>query len=175
MKTLKCENCLTEFSVKALNPGVPQKYCSATCRNKAASNRAEERFADKIKKEYAPTHKIESTFKQVPFDSNYYSKPNNNYQTEPDNSINGNPYSIKDIIETKIENVRLQIELRNRTEQLSTANGKLTNSEDLLPEKPTYLQNVIGKVLENPTAIISGIFLVIDGIKERTARKKATA
>lgn len=172
MKKVNCNHCSKEFEIIKSTPGFEQKYCSPYCKNKAAAIRKEQRFTEKIKETYAPEKKNENTFAEFSNNSNNNSPKINGYQNQSNNIDNNNIYSLKDIIETKIENVKLQMELQQRNIELSEANAELTeyeNEDNLEDDKKV---DYIGEIMKNPTAIISGIWMIVDGIKERTATKK---
>jgi len=172
MKEVNCNNCGNKFEIIKATPGYEQKYCTPYCKNKAAAIRKEQRFTEKIKETYAPTQKLENTFTEFSNNSNNNSQKINGYQNKPNNIDNNNPYSIKDIIETKIENVKLQMELQQRNIELSNANAELTEYENEDNEIEDKKVDYIGELIKNPTAIISGVILLYDTIKERTATKK---
>ena len=115
--------------------------------------------------EDAPTQKLENTFTEFSNNSNNNSQKINGYQNKPNNIDNNNPYSIKDIIETKIENVKLQMELQQRNIELSNANAELTeyeNEDNEIEEKPLFN---LGEIIKNPAPIIAGIFMIVDGVE----------
>ena len=172
MKELNCAYCGSKFQITISTPGFEQKYCKPYCKNKAAATRKEQRFTDKIKQENAATQKTENTFAEFSNNSNNNSPKINGYQNQPTNIDNNNIYSIKDIIETKIENVKLQMEIQQRTIELSEANAELTeyeNEDNEIEEKPLFN---LGEIIKNPAPIIAGIFMIVDGVKERIATKK---
>jgi len=64
------------------------------------------------------------------------------------------------------------MELQQRTIELSEANAELTeyeNEDNEIEEKPLFN---LGEIIKNPAPIIAGIFMIVDGVKERIATKK---
>lgn len=168
MKEVNCAKCGNKFEIIKSTPGYKQKYCTPYCKNKAAAIRKEQRFTDKIKQENAPTQKSENTFTEFSNNINNNSAKINGYQTQQNNLDNNNIYSIKDIIETKIENVRLAMQLEQRNLELSEANAELSeyeNKDNEIEEKPLF---TLGEIIKNPAPTITGIFMIVDGIKEKS-------
>ena len=64
------------------------------------------------------------------------------------------------------------MELQQRTIELSNANAELTEYENDDNEIEDKKVDYIGEIIKNPTAIISGVILLYDTIKERNATKK---
>ena len=168
---MNCAHCNTKFELLKSTSGYEQKYCTPYCKNKAAEIRKEKRFTYKIIQENAPTLKPENTFTKISDNSNYNPNKINGYQNQSNISNDNSFFSMENVIKREIMINNLENELRNRTIELSMVNAELTEYENEENEE-TPKVDYLGKLLENPTAIISGIFLVIDGIKERTATKK---
>lgn len=167
----KCTQCNVEFNYVP-NKLNEQKYCSKVCRTKANNIRRIQLIRDEYEK---PKETInQNKLNEVPLNFNNNSNQINGYQSQSINSNDNNPYSIKDIIETKIENVKLQLMQENLIAKLSEANGKITeyenedNEEDEeIPKNDMNLSNII----EKAPAIISGVFLLWDGYTERFGKK----
>jgi hypothetical protein len=134
----RCLICTKEYEPKESQTGQEQKYCSATCRNKAAYQRRESNILAKFK----GTIQSESNHRD---DGRYIQGYNLNYADLGTSKI---IEMIQDAAELRAENKRLQ----DKVQQLEMDKAELISELEEMPEENNMAG--IGKMITDYAPVI---------------------
>ena len=163
METKKCQECGNDYESKS-SSGQEQKYCSSSCRNKAANKRRENNLFEKFKGAIQPTTIIGNEERQnerriVENNSTDYGK---NYGLSFERifelvSVNANLSAENKRLEEKIKNVEIELstlemefdELENKFQE-NENNGSMISGVNKLVDKISPLAPFIFQMLTKP-------------------------
>jgi hypothetical protein len=176
--TKTCLQCGANFE-DVIHSGHEKKYCSSTCRNKAANMRREQKIENDIKLQYellpkeAPQiEKIETT-KEFSYNAPTYER----YEHRPNAQFNGvESYSIgllRENFKTETQLIEHRIRLENTLKDLSALEDDYSILEAEFeefkkrPAIPNALSGVVDMVKTNPVETSKFVLELLSGIFDK--------
>ena len=176
--TKTCLQCGANFE-DVIHSGHEKKYCSSTCRNKAANMRREQKIENDIKQQYellpkeAPQiEKIETT-KEFSYNAPTYER----YEHRPNPQFNGvESYSIgllRENFKTETQLIEHRIRLENTLKDLSALEDDYSILEAEFeefkkrPAIPNALSGVVDMVKTNPVETSKFVLELLSGIFDK--------
>jgi len=176
--TKTCLQCGANFE-DVIHSGHEKKYCSSTCRNKAANMRREQKIENDIKQQYellpkeAPQiEKIETT-KEFSYNAPTYER----YEHRPNAQFNGvESYSIgllRENFKTETQLIEHRIRLENTLKDLSALEDDYSILEAEFeefkkrPAIPNALSGVVDMVKTNPVETSKFVLELLSGIFDK--------
>lgn len=171
METKKCQECGSEYESKNTS-GQEQKYCSSSCRGKAANKRRENNLLEKLKGQIQPTTVIGNAERE---NERRFAE---NYSTNYGKSFELSAERIFELVSTNAnlsaENKRLEEKIKNVESDLQKLEFEYDELESKFSEQESS-GSMIGQVNNLADKILPFIPVVVGMFQKPKNEKNAQA